>query len=165
MFCYFGKAVLDVFFCWGGRPPGHPQRSIVANLDPKTSPKWCPKWSLGDEGRPFSVQSQRKGGGLRPPPFVVSFALALNTGHVLLLRRKTCALLLLLHGGPKLGWGNCEHNAYKNNRYLAGPKTRPQVGAANMAQMRRPGCTIRKKLVITARRQQQRESDSRMNNN
>ena len=34
-----------------------------------------------------------KGGGLRPPPFVVSFALALNTGHIVVLRRKTCALL------------------------------------------------------------------------
>ena len=34
-----------------------------------------------------------KGGGLQPPPFVVSFVLALNTGHILLLRRKTCALL------------------------------------------------------------------------
>ena len=31
------------------------------------------------------------GGGLRPPRFVVSFALALNTGHILLLRRRTCA--------------------------------------------------------------------------
>ena len=34
-----------------------------------------------------------KGGGLRPPPFVVSFVLAVNTGHILVLRRKTCALL------------------------------------------------------------------------
>ena len=34
-----------------------------------------------------------KGGCLRPPPFVGSFVLAVNTGHILLLRRKTCALL------------------------------------------------------------------------
>ena len=35
-----------------------------------------------------------KGGGLRPPHnFVVSFVLALNTGHILVFRRKTCALL------------------------------------------------------------------------
>ncbi len=36
-----------------------------------------------------------KGAGRRPPPFVgaASFVLALNTGHILLLRRKTCALL------------------------------------------------------------------------
>ena len=29
------------------------------------------------------VQSQCKGGGLRPPPFVVSFVLAVNTGACL----------------------------------------------------------------------------------
>ena len=41
-----------------------------------------------------SVHSQHKGGGLRPPPpFVVSFVLAVNTGRILVLRRKTCALL------------------------------------------------------------------------
>ena len=62
-----------------------------------------------------SVQSQYKGGGLRPPPqkgrglrpppFAVSFVVALNTGHILLLRRlvesqdmrlvetQTCAVL------------------------------------------------------------------------
>ena len=34
-----------------------------------------------------------KGGDLRPPPFVVSFVLPVNTGHILVLRRKTCALL------------------------------------------------------------------------
>ena len=35
-----------------------------------------------------------KGGrGLRPPPFVVSFMLAVNTGHISVLRRTTCALL------------------------------------------------------------------------
>ena len=27
------------------------------------------------------------------PPFVVSFVLSVNTGHILVLRRKTCALL------------------------------------------------------------------------
>ena len=40
-----------------------------------------------------SAACLHKGGELRPPPFVFSFALALNTGHILLLRRKTCALL------------------------------------------------------------------------
>ena len=34
-----------------------------------------------------------KGDGRRPPPLVVSFVLAVNTGHILVLRRKTCALL------------------------------------------------------------------------
>ena len=37
---------------------------------------------------------QRGGGGLRPPlPFVVSFVLAVSTGHILVSRCKTCALL------------------------------------------------------------------------
>ena len=50
-----------------------------------------------------SVHSQHKGGGLRPPPqrraafgrppFVVSLVLAVNTRHILVLRRTTCALL------------------------------------------------------------------------
>ena len=40
-----------------------------------------------------NAKETTKGDGLRPPPFVVSFALALNTEHILLLRRKTCALL------------------------------------------------------------------------
>ena len=40
-----------------------------------------------------SSAASTKGGGLRPPPFAVSFVLALSTGHILLLRRKTCALL------------------------------------------------------------------------
>ena len=31
------------------------------------------------------VQSHYKGGGLRPPPFVVSFGVALNKAHVLAL--------------------------------------------------------------------------------
>ena len=36
----------------------------------------------------------RKGGAAEGrPPFVVSFVLAVNTGHILVLRRKTCALL------------------------------------------------------------------------
>ena len=51
-----------------------------------------------------SAHSQHKGGCLRPPPqrwgrplaappFVVSFVLAVSTGHILVLRCKTCALL------------------------------------------------------------------------
>ena len=42
-----------------------------------------------------SVHNQHKGGGIRlpaAPPFVVSVVLAVNTGHILVLRRKTCAL-------------------------------------------------------------------------
>ena len=55
--------------------------------------KICPVFTANTEEATFG--RLHKGGTAfgRPPPFVVSFALAVNTWHILVLRRKTCTLL------------------------------------------------------------------------
>ena len=54
--------------------------------------KICPVFTANTKEAAFG--RLHKGGAAEGrPPFVVSFVLAVNTGHILVLRRKTCALL------------------------------------------------------------------------
>ena len=54
--------------------------------------KICPVFTANTKEAAFG-RLHKGGGDLRPPPFVVSFVLAVNTGHILVLRRKTGTLL------------------------------------------------------------------------
>ena len=49
-------------------PPGRPKRSIVANLAPKMTPTWSPKWSQSDNARPLR-NMHRHCRIAYPPPF------------------------------------------------------------------------------------------------
>ncbi len=75
--------------------------------------KICPAFRANTKEAAFG-RLHKGGGGLWLPPFVVSFELALNIGHILVLWRKTCASLraktsaLLRHKtGAVLRVGTC----------------------------------------------------------
>ena len=75
------------------RPPPFVEAAPSEPTEPQVGAKsWLSTRHMSCVSTP-SVQSQHKGNHKEGRPKAASFVLALNTGHILLLRRKTCALL------------------------------------------------------------------------